>query len=81
MAEYVEAYPRERVSALTEAEAVGSRRELVVEDAEMEKEEAKPRKQLIPEQTSYVPLGTCSLQLFFFIKITKYNPVFDSSQS
>ncbi|XP_030605420.1 titin-like isoform X3 [Archocentrus centrarchus] len=56
MAEYVEAYPKESISALTEAEAVDFRRELVVEDAEMEKKEAKPPKQVIPEPTSYVPL-------------------------
>lgn len=62
MAEYVEVYARESVSALTEAEAVDPRRELVVEDAFVEKVEAEPPKQVIPD----VPLGICSSQMCFY---------------
>ncbi|XP_031595096.1 uncharacterized protein LOC116319802 isoform X8 [Oreochromis aureus] len=58
MAEYVEVYARESVSALTEAEAVDPRRELVVEDAFVEKVEAEPPKQVIPD----VPLVSVSMQ-------------------
>ncbi|XP_042079715.1 band 4.1-like protein 2 isoform X10 [Haplochromis burtoni] len=58
MAEYVEVYTRESVSALTEAEAVDSRRELVVEDAVMEKVEAVAPKQGIPD----VPIVSMSMQ-------------------
>ncbi|KAL3980882.1 ubiquitin carboxyl-terminal hydrolase 5/13 [Sarotherodon galilaeus] len=58
MAEYVEVYARESVSALTEAEAVDPRRELVVEDAVVEKVEAEPPKQVIPD----VPLVSVSMQ-------------------
>lgn len=66
MAEYVEVYTRESVSALTEAEAVDSRRELVVEDAAVEKVEAVAPKQGIPD----VPISICSSQMCFY-KINK----------
>lgn len=66
MAEYVEVYTRESVSALTEAEAVDPRRELVVEDAVVEKVEAVAPKQVIPD----VPIGICSSQMCFY-KINK----------
>uniref|UniRef100_A0A3P8NC74 Protein 4.1 n=2 Tax=Astatotilapia calliptera TaxID=8154 RepID=A0A3P8NC74_ASTCA len=56
MAEYVEVYTRESVSALTEAEAVDSRRELVVEDAAVEKVEAVAPKQVsMSMQTKIYP--------------------------
>ncbi|XP_039885469.1 uncharacterized protein LOC120732150 isoform X7 [Simochromis diagramma] len=58
MAEYVEVYTRESVSALTEAEAVDPRRELVVEDAVVEKVEAVAPKQVIPD----VPIVSMSMQ-------------------
>ncbi|XP_006801501.1 uncharacterized protein LOC102777766 isoform X7 [Neolamprologus brichardi] len=57
-AEYVEVYTRESVSALTEAEAVDPRRELVVEDAVVEKVEAEAPKQVIPD----VPIVSMSTQ-------------------
>lgn len=66
MAEYVEVYTRESVSALTEAEAVDPRRELVVEDAVVEKVEAEAPKQVIPD----VSIGICSSQMCFY-KINK----------
>lgn len=62
MPEYVEAYARESVSTLTEAEAVDPRRELVVEDAVVEKVEAEPPKQVIPD----VLIGICSSQMCFY---------------
>lgn len=62
MAEYVDVYTRESVSALTEAEAVDPRRELVVEDAVVEKVEAEAPKQVIPD----VPIGICSSQMCFY---------------
>lgn len=56
MAEYVRVYPEERISTVAETITVVSRKEVVVEEIVVQKEDKKLPKQIIPEQKISQPV-------------------------
>ncbi len=55
-AEYIQVYPEERISTVAETVTVVSRKEVVVEEIVLQKEDKKLPKQIIPEQKIPQPL-------------------------